>query len=152
MIGLRAAGWADFLYLRQLRNESTARQWSAEAAPVRIWSHWAWWISRDVRAERLLIIEDFANRVGYLRLKTSNDGFTYVSLALEAQSRGQGIGTRSIHLALDLPTPSAPVGWRAIVHRGNHSSNAMFKNCGFEEVELGPVDPDFVCLELTPRS
>ena len=134
--------------MRRLRNETTARLFSADDNPVGLLDHWSWWISRRDRAEAVFIIVSSGRRAGYLRLDSRPDGFHCISLAVEPSARGLGIGGRAIDLAVKMRRQPMPVGWRAIIRVSNHASVAAFAKSGFNKIDDDSLEPDFVCLEL----
>lgn len=134
--------------VRRLRN--AGRLWFSDVRPVDPSAQIRWWRGQ-IDSEGFLCLLAGEPPVGYGMLLRRADGRRWVSLAVDPESRGQGIGT-TIYAALRaLAAPGDPI--YAGIRSDNEPSRAAAQRAGFRLVETirAPV-PDaasWIVMEAT---
>ena len=130
---LRPASEADGPRLLEWRNDPEARAASRNTARVGVAEHTAWLAGVLADPDRqLLICELNGEAVGQVRLDRREGRRYEISIALAAATRGGGLGTRFISLALERlreRLPEAEV--EAHVREANGPSLTAFRRAGF---------------------
>ena len=137
-ITFRCARSDDSVRVLNWRNDPDAVRWSETHHPVDIDCHNQWFPGVIQNpGHRLLIAQFDGEPVGYLRLDIA-DGSGRVSIAVDSQHRGQGLGTSMLQrLVAELAHDVQIRDLTALVHRDNASSIRAFQRAGFQRVD-GP--------------
>ncbi len=119
------------------RNSSSARKISQSAEELSEAEHAIWFESRIGRlaSEPFWIMSKDGKDVGFVRLDFSDNkrNSFVVSIFLEPEFRGLGIGKQMLGLALNSVNSEYGVyQYRAIIKRDNLGSIKLFKGLGFE--------------------
>lgn len=148
-LSLRHARESDSRLLLDWRNDPGSREASGNRAGVTTKEHAAWFEAVLADPDRhLLIAEAGGAAVGQVRLERRR-GYRYeLSVSVDREHRGQGLGATLIAGACEwawLATDAAAVDAR--VREENQASLRAFAGAGFRA--SGPSSKGFLTLELT---
>ena len=130
-VSLRPATRDDESRLLAWRNEASVRAASLTTDPVTPAEHRSW-LTRKLDDPKclLFIVEKRGEPIGQVRLDILNSRTAEISVALEAASRGRGLGPQVINLAVSKAPADIRV-IRALVKRENVASLRAFASAGF---------------------
>lgn len=154
-IALRAAAQGDAEALSVLSRESYAAAFGRYFQPGDLVAHldaelslerWHDYLAKD----RVLVCEAAGALVGYLQLTPAGGGIEITRLYVAPERLGQGIGSRLLTAALDLPEVRAADAVRIEVWEENHGARRLYERFGF--VATGERGDDFVTAsgEVSP--
>jgi RimJ/RimL family protein N-acetyltransferase len=149
VLALREATLADAALLRGWRNDPTTREASRHTAEVSEQEH-AEWLERvlDDPNRLLLVAEEAGRPVGQLRLDREDDRWE-ISVSLDEQARGRGLGTALIDAGVEQLAGRGGKFVEAWVRTGNEVSVRSFRRAGFEAApELGGAEFTVLTREL----
>lgn len=147
-LALRPAGPDDAERLLAWRNEPATREASGNRDPVGAGEHAAWLEAVLADPDRhLLIAEAEGAAVGQARLDGDGGGGYEISVSLDPERRGRGLGRELIVAACDWAWRSTGAARiEARVRTENRTSLRAFEEAGFTREAGG--DPGFVKLAL----
>ncbi len=142
LIGLRAARPDDSERVRQLNNDPGVRAVSRNAAPIMTDQHQRWFLERliDSATAIYMIVDESGSSIGVIRLE-HRGSHSEVSLAIDRDERGRGVGRAAIRAAVALSSarwPGLPA--HAWIAEDNVASRRCFEAAGFSHIaseELG---------------
>jgi RimJ/RimL family protein N-acetyltransferase len=147
---LRNARLDDSTLLLAWRNSPDARKFSSSTEEISLESHRAWLKQRIARQdnEPFWIIELSHQLVGFIRLdlKRFSDSTFVISILIDNDFRGAGIGQAALKLMQNSLGDSRRFRVLAKVHKNNIASKSLFEKSGFTVSEIGL---DFLEYELT---
>ena len=127
---VRPATEADGELLLAWRNDASTRQWSRTTAPVTPAEHRAWLTRALADPDRHLLVAEHGHKpVGTVRFDREDDVHE-VSITLAPEARGRRLAVPILHAA---ERALGPVDIRAVVHRDNTASLALFRKAGYRE-------------------
>lgn len=149
-LNLRNATLDDSSLLLAWRNSPDARKFSSSTEEISLKSHKAWLNRRIARLynEPFWIIELSHQPVGFIRLdlKRFSDSTFVISILIDNDFRGAGIGQAALKLMQDSLGGSGRFRVLAKVHKNNAASKSLFEKSGFTISQDGS---DFLEYELT---
>jgi RimJ/RimL family protein N-acetyltransferase len=145
-VSLRVATIEDAARFMAWRNDPAAVHFSVSGAPVERVEHERWYAARvkDPSA-RLWIAEEGGKAVGQVRVDSEN-GVGVVSIAVEPDQRGRGLGSAILRAMLvEVSRERITETLRATVRHDNVASLRAFERVGFRP--LAEPAGGFVVLE-----
>jgi UDP-2,4-diacetamido-2,4,6-trideoxy-beta-L-altropyranose hydrolase len=142
LIGLRAARTDDCERVWQLNNDPGVRAVSRCTAPIVADQHRRWFLDRltDSATALYMIVDESGSAIGVVRLE-HRGSHSEVSLAIDRDERGRGVGRAAIRAAVALSSARWPgLPMQALVAEDNHASRRCFEAARFSRVaseELG---------------
>jgi UDP-2,4-diacetamido-2,4,6-trideoxy-beta-L-altropyranose hydrolase len=137
---IRRAVIEDCAELWKWRNDETTRRNSKSAAVIPWSDHQRWYadsLQRDDR--RIWIAEMWGKKAGMVRFDRNGDERWIVSIAVDPEERGRGIGRSLLAAACArMKSETAGHGFEAEIAVENRASARIFETCGF--VLHGPAD------------
>jgi RimJ/RimL family protein N-acetyltransferase len=136
MLTLRPANADDEARLLAWRNDPATREASFSTAVIPADRH-ARWFARKLHdaATALLVIEEDGSPVGQVRLDRVAAASAGISIGLEPEARGRGIGREALRLAVEQAQGLLGVTRiTALVKPENTSSLRAFRGAGFRVV------------------
>ncbi|HEX3030729.1 MAG TPA: GNAT family N-acetyltransferase [Bacillota bacterium] len=149
---LRKAGWADSVFLLNLRNDETVRRSSFNQDMVEPAGHERWLTKKLADADTYLFIaEQNGQRLGQIRFELNGEkNLAEVSIAVAKEFRGKGIGVSM--LLAGCPLIFAATGVEVIlaqIRAENLLSRRMFERAGFQlDSTLSGCDKDVLSMVL----
>ena len=138
-LSLRWFTMDDAALVYHWRYDSTATQYSGDTSVAPWSSHVAWCnnIVRDQKTRRsayMWIAESYSQPVGYVRLTaTSATGVYKISIAVDPEMRGCGVGTSMIKLC-NAWCDEHGITPFANIHNNNIASRKAFMSAGYTQV------------------
>ena len=132
--GLRRASAEDVAYVWRVNSEASVRRSAIDTNDIPFESHVEWFRQKLASPDCLLLIAlDRGNPVGVIRLDRHGSD-AYLSIALEPEVRGRGIGRMLIALASGQAFRDWPVSRiTADVRPENVASRTAFERAGFTQ-------------------
>ena len=148
-LGLRTAALDDADRLLEWRNDRSSREASFDPRPIDRSTHFSWLEARLSSSGHHIWIGELAGKpIGVVRFAIEGPVAT-ASVALDAEWRGQGVGTRLISTGCArLREIDGSIGFQALIRPGNRASLRAFQLAGFE---VGSVEPDRLRMHLNPK-
>ena len=135
-ISLRPALPSDCERVWQINNEPSARAASRNPEPIAVDAHRRWFADclADPGTALHLIVDAASSVLGVIRLER-HGAYTELSLAIDREQRGRGVGRGAIRAAVAVSAtrwPGLPV--HAWVAEDNPASRRCFEEAGFSRV------------------
>jgi UDP-2,4-diacetamido-2,4,6-trideoxy-beta-L-altropyranose hydrolase len=142
LIGLRAARPDDCERVWELNNDPGVRAVSSNTEPIAADQHRRWFLERllDSATALHMIVDESGSAIGVIRLE-HRGSHSEVSLAIDRDERGRGVGRAAIRAAVALSSarwPGLPA--HAWIAEDNVASRRCFEAAGFSRIaseELG---------------
>ncbi|MEW6428680.1 MAG: UDP-2,4-diacetamido-2,4,6-trideoxy-beta-L-altropyranose hydrolase [Thermodesulfobacteriota bacterium] len=153
-IELRPATWADRMLLLRWANQPATRRHSFHSAPISQAEHERWIAGKLAdRGCRLWLLRGLGSTpFGVVRFDVDGDR-AEISVNLDEEFQGLGIGGRAIALACDRLLAEHPCRIEARVKEGNPASLRAFAGAGFvESTRAERQGVPFVTLVRNPES
>lgn len=128
-VSLRPAQLNDAAIILGWQRHPDTRRWFRNPQPPTAAEH-ADWIGRELDdpSSSFMVIEHNGSAMGTLRLSHGERAEAEISILVDPDSQGQGIGTAALQLAHRIFRSEQLV---AEVHPDNHASQALFRRCGY---------------------
>ena len=150
---LRPATTDDAERVWNWRNEPSVRAASRESEPIPLDDHKRWFERRLQESDVMILIvsgEDGID-IGYVRFEIEADE-AEISVALDPESRGMGLGTAAIRSASDLLINTGRVRTIvALIKPGNEGSVRAFSNAGYDVADGSDDDSDLIKMACVSR-
>ncbi|PJI41897.1 UDP-2,4-diacetamido-2,4,6-trideoxy-beta-L-altropyranose hydrolase [Ferrovibrio sp.] len=129
-IGLRPASFNDAELMFRWQTTPGARKWMRNSAAPSYAEHMAWWQRRLQMIDLDLYIVEAPKPVGYVRVDGMADGRHEVSIMIDPDHAGRGVGTAALR-ALRRLLPELPL--HAEIRPGNLASASIFAKAGYRQ-------------------
>lgn len=136
-ISLSCAEESDCEIIWRLRNDKSARKYFSNSEYIPYKHHKRWyWAVRQNKSDVFLIARRENKKVGYVRFDKSHRTGPDISIVIDKQSRGQGIGSLVLKMAIDWYFDNFPDEENLFTEilKDNISSNRIFVKCGFVKI------------------
>lgn len=132
-IKLRRATAADTRRLFEWRNDAETRAGYENTEPV-AWEDYVRWVADALARpdQELWIAERDGKPVGIVRIDRRGPGLSELNYTVAPESRGQGIGTEMVRLAV---TMAGADDLLAVIKAGNEPSIRIVRRLGFTEIQ-----------------
>lgn len=148
LIGLRAARPDDCERVWQLNNDPSVRAVSRNTAPITADQHRRWFLERliDSATALYMIVDESGSAIGVIRLERRG-AHSEVSLAVDPDERGRGVGRAAIRAAVALSSARWP-GLRvhASIAEDNLASRRCFEAAGFSQIASEKLGSLVFCI------
>jgi UDP-2,4-diacetamido-2,4,6-trideoxy-beta-L-altropyranose hydrolase len=141
-LGLRPAREEDRSLLWEWANDPQVRRASFSSEPIRWEEHVGWFRSKmdDANCTMLIVTDAEQRPVGQVRLEVNHEQ-AVVSVSIDREHRGKGLGSEAIHVACrEVLAARGIEKAHAYVKRDNTASIRSFQRAGF--ASAGPVVVD----------
>ena len=148
-LSLRAATLDDADRLLEWRNDRSSREASFDPRPIDTSTHLSWLEDRLSSSSHHMWIGELAGEpIGVVRFAIE-DAVATVSIALDPDRRGHGLGTRLISTGCArLGAIDGEITFEALIRRANGASQRAFQHAGFQ---VESVEPDRLRMHLEPE-
>ena len=146
---LRKASISDMSFFYELKNDSTALQFSVTGKKVSKLEHEAWFINQIDNQDRVLIVgkDSSNNLIGYARYDRE-DNYFISSINIKRDFRSQGYG-KELLLRSEGFLPKE-FSLMAIISKKNDRSIKLFESCLYA-YDSEYKDPDFLVYKKGQR-
>ena len=150
LLSLRSALPEDTELIWRWANEKNVRENSYSHKPIALSEHQEWFTKKLASSNTLMFILELGNiPAGLIRYDRSESTAT-IGFSIDPRFRGLGLGQKIISQTTTLAFEKLHVTvLKAEVFKGNHASNAIFKQNGFTQSKLCDIKgiPSYVYLK-----